>query len=305
MNYNNPSLSFDEAVKISDDIFYLKNPKFKTICSLLIPSKSRAFLFFLYYYFRWVDDSIDNTDKSVSEKKKFLEYQYKLVSSISSAGEYQLNFTEERFLYFYVDFAKSTGKTVLIDIVFMLLETMRQDIKRLENDGSLSESELQKYLKTQAEALYRLINVLLLPAEEEKYAAKFTIIDTFINLLWLKDIVDDFNIGYIDISREEIARFKLNTNDLFNDSNFTQWFSNKISSFIKMQEREAEELSKLPFRLKIFWFWAFPYSYRRILKVKNYNYSPYKKEKKKFLPELKIYFQTFTMSIRFFVRVFL
>ena len=185
-----------------------------------------------------------------------------------------------------------------------MLETIRQDIGRSANDGIFSEEEIQKYLNGQAESLFITLNTLLLPGKKEKYINKFSVLGTLVYLIWLRDIVKDFEMGYINISREDIAKYNLNTKKLVDDPNFTGWFSDKTNSFIKLQGKQAEELSRLPFKLKIFWFCQFPYNFYRINKIKNYNYDPSKIREKDFLQSLKIFIQILPVTIRYLIKVF-
>jgi hypothetical protein len=185
-----------------------------------------------------------------------------------------------------------------------MLETIQQDLNRLEKDGIFSEEEMQKYIAGQAESAYKTINTFLLPDKDSELADKYTIGYTLFSLLILRHLPSDFISGYINISREDISKFNLNIRNLFDGLNFKNWFSYKVSMLSDDLTKKVHLIKNFPLKLKLYWFWVFPYSYKRILRIRNYNYDFREMKNKKLLRELEIYFLTFIYTVRFFPKIF-
>lgn len=299
------SLSFENAVKAADEVMRKKNPKLRRITKLMVSRKTRAYAYFCYYYLRWVDDYIDDNKRNLENKKNFLTQQLKLITSILGTQKIQPNFTEEYFLFYLIEYLRSQQKTNLISLVITMLNTISQDINRLENNGIFSESEMQKYFEGQAKTTFRIVNFFLHPQLSEEYDDKFTCLLTLAQITLFRDLADDLDLGYINISKEDIIKFELSTNDLLRDKKLKYWYEEKISSCKKRLNEDIRIVKQLPFKLKLFWFWLYPYCNHKLNRLKIYEYNPTKLKQKKFVNEVILYLTACFNTVKAFFIVFI
>jgi len=305
MSFNNsPVAGFEEAVKTADKILRKKNPKFRKIGTLLVSKELRLYGYYCYYYLRWVDDFIDDNRNSTESKKIFFSSELNLVSAIASGKNVELNFPEEYFLVQFINYSILIGKPHLADLIIIMMKTIDQDINRLENDGIFSEAELQKYLDAEAESLFGIANIFLFPQKEIEYKNKFSCIKTFIKFSLVKHLIEDIDLGYVNISKEEIAMFNLDYDNLINDRNLKDWYSYKISKFKQEIVTEMEIVKVFPFKMKFFWFWVFPYCFHKFYRFKLYKYNPQEMKRKKLFKELYLYSFSIINIFRLFFKIF-
>jgi hypothetical protein len=306
MNFNSTSsLNFDEAVNAADKIMAKKNPKFRIISKLMISRKIRTYGYFCYYYLRWVDEYIDSNFNSLTEKKVFFENQKTLTYSIIKGENVKLNFTEEYFLLYFMNYALSQPTRLLVDSFTRLLGTIGDDIRRLENRGLFSENEKQSYMNENTKSLFNITNYFLVPESAFKYQTDFNCIRTLVYTFLIRDLEEDFNLGYINISDEEIRRYQLNVVDLLNDNNLVIWYKDNFSLLNKWLNEDILILKKFPLKLKLFWFWQFPYCVHKMNRIKFYNYNPTIETKKSAVKEIKLYTLTILSTFKFIYKIFL
>jgi hypothetical protein len=285
----NDSLNFEAGVKIAEQIMHEKHSKLRRISRYLISRNRRKSAHHCYHYLRWVDDFIDDKNKSIELKLQFYEAQLNLVKSLSMNLKVSLNHPEEYFLYHFINYASEQGKSSLIDSLLIMLDTIYQDIWRLQNNGIFSEIDLQKYHAAQSKSLFIILNHFLLPDESQKYDDKFECLKSITALTFIKDLKADLDLGYINISTEDILRYQFDLNNLLNDDTLRKWYIDKFSAFRLNLAEEIKIVKRLPLRLKIFWFWMFPYCYHKMNRIEAYNFNPKRFEDRKFFIELQLY----------------
>lgn len=299
------SMSFDDAVKAADKIMTKKNPKLRRISKLMVSRKTRPYVYFCYYYFRWVDDYIDSKFNSLDEKKAFFKNQTTLAQSIINGENVKLNFTEEYFLLYFMNFALSQDTRLLVDSFTLLLGTIGDDIKRFQNGGLFSENEKQRYMNDNIKSFFIITNFFLQPKSAFKYQNKFNCLRTLVHTFLINDLAEDYRLGYINISNEEIRKYQLNAADLLNDSSLVIWYKDSFAKINKWLNEDTLILRKFPLKLKFFWFWLFPYCVHKMNRIIIYNYDPSKDVTRSEVKEIKLYSLTVLSTFKFFYKIFL
>src|SRR3990172_1970523 len=306
MNFDSmSSISFDDAVKAADKIMTKKNPKLRRISKLMVSRKTRAYAYFCYYYFRWVDDYIDSKFNSVDEKKIFFKNQSDLAQLLINGETVKLNFAEEYFLLYFIKFVLAQDSRLLVDSFTLLLGTLGDDIRRLENNGLFSEKEKQLYMNDNTESLFNITNFFLIPKSAFKYQNKFNCLRTLAHIFLITDFAEDFGSGYINISNEEIRKYQLNAADLLNDNSLVTWYKDSFTKINKWLNEDTLILRKFPLKLKFFWFWLFPYCVHKMNRIKIYNYDSRKDLTRSAVKEIKIYSLTILSTFKFIYKIFL
>jgi len=298
-------MSFDDAVKAADKIMTKKNPKLRRISKLMVSRKTRPYVYFCYYYFRWVDDYIDSKFNSLDEKKAFFKNQTTLAQSIINGENVKLNFTEEYFLLYFMNFALSQDTRLLVDSFTLLLGTIGDDIKRFQNGGLFSENEKQRYMNDNIKSFFIITNFFLQPKSAFKYQNKFNCLRTLVHTFLINDLAEDYRLGYINISNEEIRKYQLNAADLLNDSSLVIWYKDSFAKINKWLNEDTLILRKFPLKLKFFWFWLFPYCVHKMNRIIIYNYDPSKDVTRSEVKEIKLYSLTVLSTFKFFYKIFL
>lgn len=306
MNFNMPhSLNFESAVKAADEVMRNKNPKLKRISNLLVSGRIRPYFYLCYYYLRWVDDFVDDNKNSIESKKIFVEHQLNLICSLMEGKSPHLNCAEEYFLFYLIEYLRSLQKSNLINLIVVMLNTIRQDVHRLEKDGIFTEAEMQKYFEDQAKSGFGIVNFFLMPKEHYKYDDKFTCVLTFIFISFAKDLFNDLKLGYVNISREDINKFKLDVNNLLNDSKLKDWYKDVVISWKESLKKDVSVIKELPIKLKLYWFWLYPYCLHKINRIKIYDYTPINLKQKVLINEVILYLTAGLNTIKAFYKVFI
>jgi len=298
-------MSFDDAVKTADKIMTKKNPKLRRISKLMVSRKTRPYAYFCYYYFRWVDDYIDSKFNSLDEKKAFFKNQTTLAQLIINGENVKLNFTEEYFLLYFMNFALSQDTRLLVDSFTLLLGTIGDDIKRFQNGGLFSENEKQRYMNDNIKSFFIITNFFLQPKSAFKYQNKFNCLRTLVHTFLINDLAEDYSLGYINISNEEIRKYQLDAADLLNDSSLVIWYKDSFAKINKWLNEDTLTLRKFPLKLKFFWFWLFPYCVHKMNRIIIYNYDPSKDVTRSVVKEIKLYSLIVLSTFKFFYKIFL
>lgn len=299
------SLNFDDAVITADKIMAKKNPKFRIISKLMVSRKIRPYGYFCYYYLRWVDDFIDCKSNSLDKKKVFFKHQSALAQLLINGETVKINYIEEYFLLYFMKFVLAEDSRLIIDSFILLLGTLGNDIRRLENSGLFSENEKQSYMNENTKSLFNITNFFLFPKLAFKYQADFNCIRTLVHTFLIRDLAEDYKLGYINISNEEIIRYQLNLVDLLEDNNLVLWYKDNFALFNKWLNEDARILKKFPLKLKFFWFWQFPYCVHKMNRIKFYNYNHRIDVPKSAAKEIKLYILTILNMFKFIYKIFL
>jgi phytoene/squalene synthetase len=191
--------------------------------NVFIAKEKRNYLFLCYAYLRWVDNFVDNKNNTLDEKREFINNQKELLDSILSGTVADIHLIEEHFLYYLIQYALAVGNTSLTDEMLNMIKTFEMDIQRIENNGIFTEQELDWYAKGQANALFGILYSFFPSTKEPKYDSKSVALASLHHFYLLQDFSEDLELGYINISKEEIEKYKLNKKDLVADRRLKEW----------------------------------------------------------------------------------
>ncbi len=239
----------------------------------------------------------------VLSEKRFSEILQKTAGKAISIKT-DLNILEEHFLYYLIRYAHSVGNSIVIDEVLNMIITFETDIRRIENDGILSEDELDKYANGQASALFRILKSFLSAGQEKNCDEKNIIFPALHHIYLLRDFSEDLALGYVNVSREDIDKFNLNVDDLMKDNRLTDWVEYKTLHIEKMLGEEITVFKELPLKYKIILYGLFPYINAKIIRLKIYNFRFKELVDKNLLKEIRIYFLSTIFSLKIFIRIF-
>ncbi len=299
----NQLLDLQSALKAAEKVARKRSRKAYIMSKLLIPRKKRNYLYLCYAYLRRVDDTIDNPEINLTDKKTFIAKQQEFIFSLSSDLEPKQLSDEEYYLHYFFKYAKKNNQLFLIEEVGKMVEAMNMDVLRLERDGVFSEKELSRHISIQTNSMFNLVHAFLMKGNYS--ASNYENLGLF---LWhaatLRDLLEDYQSGYLNIDLEEIKKFNIDIGKFEEDNNVKQWMKYKIPIVLEVLNDEIDVLQHLPFKIKIFWSVSYPYYIHKIIKLKTYNYSFINKIETDLGKEIKSYWFTFSTSIKMYSRIF-
>jgi phytoene/squalene synthetase len=299
------NVDIDEAFKLADKIIHDQKAKAWRLSKVFINKEKRNHLFLCHSYLRWVDDFVDNKNNTVDEKRKFINNQKKLLVSILSGAIADIHCIEDYYLYYIIQYALSVDNTTLANEILNMIKTFEMDIQRIENNGIFTQQELDRYAKGQANALFRILYSFFPTKKEPKNNIKAVALASLHHFYLLRDFTEDLKLGYINISKEEIEKYKLNETDLADVTRLTEWVAYKISFIEKMMDSEIVAVKEMPLKLKFLLYGLFPYLYIKIQRIKLYEYNIENLVNKNFLREIKIYYSAAIFDLKVFAKIFL
>lgn len=213
------------------------NKSIYLIARFIFDPAVREFFFLWYSYFRWVDDFSDSIRISTKERQSFLHRQKELVRRIYG---YEQNDArgEELFLSLLISFDRPRGSK-LKEPILSLLSCINHDIKRTREFPSQKERNF--YIELESASLLKTFlyfcnpnaNLNEIEVPELAIAAKWSHV--------LRDFISDIQNQTINISPEEILRFKIDNYQDVNDPGLREWVTDKViylkSKFIQGKRR--------------------------------------------------------------------
>ena len=299
-----PPAELNTAIKQAEKIVKGRSRKAYVMSKLLIPRFTRGYLYLCYSYLRWVDDVVDNSEIDVEKKKNFINRQEKLFDNFDNSINLKHLSTEESYLFYFMNYANEIDQKFLIEEVKKMVESMKMDLFRLEGNGVFSESVLANYISIQTNSMFNLVHTFII--KENKNDSIYHNLGTF---FWyaatFRDLLEDYNSGFINISREEIEKFNIDIEKLDDDNNVVKhWIKYKIKIVLELLNEEIESLNNLPFKIKIFWSAVYPYYIHKIFRLKTYNYTLQEYIKPSLGKEIKSYGRTIFTSLKIYIRIF-
>jgi phytoene/squalene synthetase len=265
-------LEFDTAIRRAENLARKRSPKAWLILSFLIPRRRLKYLFLCYAYLREVDNLLDHENINIYEKKKFINGQLQLLTSLNNRIVFSPNSELEAFLFYFLSYSIDNKKSNLIYELKNMLEAMRMDVYRLEQKGIFDADALTRYVTLLNKAMFGLVHSFMLP--NDNYSGRYEKIG---NIFWysgtLRDFKKDLNCGYVNISKEDLNEYKIDIEHYNKDENLKVWLNEKITSLLKSLDTEVKILNKLPFRIRLFWSIGYPFYIHKIIRIKMYRYS--------------------------------
>ena len=121
---------------------YIKKHSFKLwlLSSLCLKNRRKKQAFFIYAYLRWIDNTIDESNLSPSEKKEFISRQIKLIGTNEHHQKDLPLLPEELFFLQFSQYLNSIKK----DILLMLFWKWSRLLKWILNDWQMVTAFLTK-----------------------------------------------------------------------------------------------------------------------------------------------------------------
>jgi len=269
---------------------------------VLIPPKAGKFVFLSYSYLKWADDFADNPEISKDAKKEFIEYQLNLLEGIIHNSSVQLKNNEEFFLYHFCKCAEKENPKIILYLK-NILKSIKLDIERLWEGGVFYAVDLKRYIELQTKASFNLVYNVLLPdsnLEENNYLGRF---------LWqvrmMKDFQEDQDSGYLNISWEESDFYRLNPKEIMSSPNMKEWVMHNYAECMDILKNEILIIKSLSFKPKIVFAFIYQALFLELIRVKEYNYVLNDINKKKVTKEIKTYFSSLILTLKFYLNIFM
>lgn len=298
-------IDLQTAFTLADEILARRSPKANFLLNLGVRKSRGQFLKLCFSYLRWVDDIVDNPQIDVRDKRIFINRQLNLISNFSNSIPSSIENKEETFLYYFIQYGLSNGNSTIINSVRLMVEGLEMDVQRTERDGIFSEWEMTTYINKMSKSFFDVTASFILP--EGKYPYQDVLVTTSSTKIWMiRDLIDDIEHGYINITRENLNLHNLNTANLQHNNNLKLYLANEINNIIKILLDEAETIRRFPMRMKLFNYYTQIYYLPKIFRVRAYGWDLKKvNDNRKLKNELVTYFSSFKLSYKLLIREFL
>ena len=229
-----------ETARIKCKERYLGFKVINKIPKLLFPSKEAYTL--CYAYFRWFDDIIDSRKLKGNDINFIVERQKRFLSQLYKEEIPEELSTEELFLAHLVSFDKRYNKNIRKDLE-TLVDTLEFDSNR--RNKLLSNEELNSYIDNNVRPYVNISLAIFNQSHVQKEGIYLTAKAGFV-IDYIYSLRDDINLGYVNISKEDIRNYNINLSDL-NSIEIRNWIKDKLN-LVKKQlcDPQFSSLSLLP-----------------------------------------------------------
>ncbi|NWF90440.1 MAG: hypothetical protein HXY50_13385 [Ignavibacteriaceae bacterium] len=302
MNNKTQAIPLSEAAKAANISTRKRAFKFWLISHLLMTKEARIYIYMLHMYLRWADDFIDTTSNSAEDKIKFVRYLFTLKEKILN-HHYDFNKLEEHYLYYSIKFAEGKNRPLILNCIDQYHELFEMEANRLSRGGIYSKEEFERYVFVNITSLMPVFHLFL-------YYNSATNIDYgvigrfFLYVRLLKDFEEDVNVGYLNICKEDIEKYNLNTTNILNDPKRFLWAESFSTEIFKALFDELEVMAKAPLKVKLFWTLGYIYLAKEILQIKCYKFQFGCKIKKNIVTEIIILSSTIRLGSKIIQKIF-
>jgi len=270
---------------------------------ILVRKKQRRYAYISNFYLRWVDDIIDSPTLIISEKEKFLTRQRHLLEGFVNLNEVVLNYFEENYLYYIISYAKENNRHDIISYFRINFDAFALDIHRLKHGGNFTKQELEQYMSLLLMPVFNLTVSFILPDVEipknQHFIGRF-----FYYVLSLRDFCEDLDVGFVNICKEDVTKYKINLNDIRNDSNLFKWAEESYPEILAILNKELEILSGMSLLVRILWFPSLVDQNKDLIRIKYYNFKIGHELRREFPGEIQIVFLAIIQGFYMMKRVF-
>ncbi len=305
MSFNEiKEFNLSSSLNSADKILAERSPKANFLLNIGVKKSRGKYLKLCFSYLRWVDDIVDNPQLPVSHKRNFINRQLKLLSDYRNNIFTSIECVEESFLFYFIQYGKEQGNEVIINSVRLMIEGLEMDVQRTEHDGIFSEVEMNTYVSKMSKSFFDVTTCFILP--EDKYPYNDIIVTTASTKIWMiRDLQEDFELGYVNITRENLLRYGININNLPHSDNLKKYLYDEINKIIELLMIEAKIIKQFPMRLKLFNYYTQIYYLPKIFRVKAYGYHPTRvDDHRKIKFEVAAYLLTIKFSLKLFILEF-
>lgn len=299
-------ISVDEVFTRARIICKNRSPKATFLFDYTVSRRIRKYLDLCHGYLRWVDDIVDDPARSFAKKKAFINRQKLLIKSYQNNFEEAPNTIEEYFLYYFMEFSLHDNLGILIHDVFNMIDTISWDVDRLQNNGVFSEEKLDDYINLQTQSINNIICYFTNEIDLQKFNNKnIGISSANANVFMLRDLEEDIDAGFINISKEDLEKYQIDINNIKYDKNLNFWIKDQIKLIVDALYLESKKLKPVPFGMRISHFYVDFYYLPKIIRYKVYGCFLGSFNKKSVTKEILTFWQSFQIVIKLFNNIFI
>jgi phytoene/squalene synthetase len=299
-------LTLHNAFKEARSIAESTSPKATFILDRVVSKDKREYLNLSYAYFRLVDDFVDDPKTSVAEKREFIERQKNFVKSCWNNSAVEPQTKEEYFVYYFIEYSLQNNLEKLIESIYGMIDSISWDVDRLSGDGVFSEEQLYNYGSMQSESVQNILYYFMSGNDPKEY--KHDNLDLSITntrMLMLRDLEEDIDAGFINISREDVEKYGLNIRDLKKDENLNLWIKDQVQKLLQTLDNEVLKLKNIAPKGRIFHYYICTYYLPKIIRYRVYGYYIGSSNKRTFAKEFRTYWQSFLISLKLLKRIYI
>lgn len=254
-------------------------------------------------YLRWLDDFIDNPLNNIEAKKHLINRQREIIRISNSTSQFNSAFEKEYYLFYLIRYLVENEQVYFLKYLNSAFKSFEMDIARLEGDGIFSQNELKEYSELINEAIFKL-SLLFIPTKGKPEEIKDFIGNFFWHVLSIRDFEEDVKSGFINICREDIRTFHLNTNNILADANRFLWLKKNFSKIIEIMDEESKTLRRMPLLVKVIWLLSYFNLLGELNRLKYYKYKFATEINKQYWKEFKSFTESMFICLRFSIKVF-
>jgi phytoene/squalene synthetase len=255
-----------------------------------------------YAYFRWLDDIIDVSARTVKERHSFIRQQKKLIDRLYKNERLDGLTPEEEIVADLIshDRRKNSGLQSFIRNMFAIIEF---DAFRIGK--TVSYEELVWYSKRLAKSVtdgiqYFISNGYPYPTGDDRYAAAYGAHITHL----LRDTLPDTADGFINISREHLRAHGIGPEDI-NSEPYRIWVRERVKdarSYFREGKRYLDKLDVLRCKIVGHWYTARFEAVLDTIERDGFHLRPDYEERRRLSTWLKIGWLAAEVTFRHFTR---
>ena len=210
---------------------------------LYLRGVDRHYSHLLYSYLRSLDDFVDEKDRSRTDKEEFISRQRRIIESVYGNPGLDPNSSIASIIRYDLDHGLKLKAPIL-----RMLEIFEFDAGR--KNTIVSFEALNNYSVTLGNAYTQILLYFLSP-KYEYHQENSLLAHACHQAHVLRDLKRDEKLGYINISKEEIAQYDIHM-ERIPDDNFQKWLEDKIRTIQGIFSRGKIDINKIPIlRLKV------------------------------------------------------
>lgn len=212
------------------------------LAKLCLRRDDRYISYLLYSYLRSVDDFVDEKDGSNDLRKKFVLEQQKTVNNL-----YNNDRKSNTLIGRIIDYDRSNDCR-LKPCILKMLEIFEFDVSR--RNKFVSSEKLENYSVNLGSAYTQVLLNFVEPGYKYQHADSLLAHACHLAHM-LRDFKEDIDLGYINLSKEEIKRYGIELNRI-SDPNLKIWLKDKIKLIKEHFTKGKTALDKNPIlRIKL------------------------------------------------------
>jgi phytoene/squalene synthetase len=243
----------ENTARIAREITRVSSKQTYYTVRLLVDSNLEEDCHRAYAYFRWVDDCIDELDRTQDERITFIDRQSQLVDQLYKGTRPSDLCPEENIVADLIQHNQD-GHSRLRSYIDNFMAILKFDAQR--KNRQISQSELNWYSDKLGKAVTDCIQHFIhnghdYPNAENQYLAATAAHITHM----LRDMREDLLNGFINIPREYLEQFNLDPEDM-DSPHFKDWVRQRVETARKYFYEGKGYLDKLEvLRCKIAGYW--------------------------------------------------